>query len=52
MLGRTLLPVNWLQAMESSLDPIHMGWLHGHHYEFMKEKEGVKVEVSMRHEMQ
>jgi 5,5'-dehydrodivanillate O-demethylase len=50
MLGRTLLPVNWLQAMENSLDPIHTEWLHGHHYEFMKEKEGVKVAISARHE--
>jgi 5,5'-dehydrodivanillate O-demethylase len=50
MLGRTLLPINWLQAMENSLDPIHTEWLHGHHYEFIKEKEGVKVAISAKHE--
>jgi 5,5'-dehydrodivanillate O-demethylase len=50
MMGRALLPVNWLQIMENSLDPIHTEWLHGHHYEFQKEQEGVKVAISTRHE--
>jgi 5,5'-dehydrodivanillate O-demethylase oxygenase subunit len=50
MLGRTLLPVNWLQIMENSLDPIHTEWLHGHHYEFIKEQEGIKVAISAKHE--
>jgi 5,5'-dehydrodivanillate O-demethylase oxygenase subunit len=50
MMGRALLPVNWLQVMENSLDPIHTEWLHGHHYEFLKEQEGVKVAISAKHE--
>jgi 5,5'-dehydrodivanillate O-demethylase len=50
MMGRVVLPVNWLQVMENSLDPIHTEWLHGHHYEFLKEEEGVKVAISTRHE--
>lgn len=50
MLGRTVVPVNWLQIMENSLDPIHTEWLHGHHYEFIKENEGVKVAISAKHE--
>jgi 5,5'-dehydrodivanillate O-demethylase oxygenase subunit len=50
MMGRALLPVNWLQIMENSMDPIHTEWLHGHHYEFQKEEEGVKVAISARHE--
>ena len=50
MMGRALLPVNWLQIMENSLDPIHTEWLHGHHYEFQKEQEGVKVAISAKHE--
>ena len=40
MLGSTLIPVNWLQIMENSLDPIHTEWLHGHTYEFVKEQQG------------
>ncbi|MFM0265437.1 Rieske 2Fe-2S domain-containing protein [Paraburkholderia sediminicola] len=50
MMGRALLPINWLQIMENSLDPIHTEWLHGHHYEFQKEQEGVKVAISAKHE--
>jgi 5,5'-dehydrodivanillate O-demethylase len=52
MLGRTLIPVNWLQIMENSLDPIHTEWLHGHTYEFIKEQlgQGHKVAISARHE--
>jgi hypothetical protein len=52
MLGRTLIPVNWLQIMENSLDPIHTEWLHGHTYEFVKQQQGqaTKVAISARHE--
>ena len=50
MLGRALLPVNWLQVMENSLDPIHTEWLHGHQYQFQKEQEGVTVAISAHHE--
>lgn len=49
-LGRALLPVNWLQAMENSLDPVHTEWLHGHLYEFLKEREGIKVAHSSHQE--
>lgn len=52
MLGRALIPINWLQAMENSLDPIHTEWLHGHTYEFVKEQQGNshKVAISAKHE--
>ena len=50
IMGRALLPVNWLQIMENSLDPVHTEWLHGHQYEFQKEQEGIKVAISTRHE--
>jgi 5,5'-dehydrodivanillate O-demethylase len=50
MLGRALVPCNWLQIMENSLDPVHTEWLHGHRYEFVKEQEGVKVAISTHHE--
>ena len=50
IMGRVVLPVNWLQIMENSLDPVHTEWLHGHQYEFQKEQEGVKVAISTRHE--
>ena len=49
IMGRTILPINWLQIMENSLDPVHTEWLHGHQYEFLKEQEGIKVAISTRH---
>ena len=29
-LNITLLPCNWLQCMDNSLDPVHLEWLHGY----------------------
>jgi len=31
-IGYAAIPVNWLQIMENSLDPVHVEWLHGHFY--------------------
>ena len=52
MLGRAVVPCNWLQIMENSLDPVHTEWLHGHTYEFVKEQkgQGQKVAISAHHE--
>lgn len=52
MLGRAVIPCNWLQIMENSLDPVHTEWLHGHTYEFIKEQKGQaqKVAISAHHE--
>jgi 5,5'-dehydrodivanillate O-demethylase len=30
-IGRAVIPCNWLQIMENSVDPTHVEWLHGHH---------------------
>ena len=27
--GRAVIPCNWLQIMENSVDPVHLEWLHG-----------------------
>jgi 5,5'-dehydrodivanillate O-demethylase oxygenase subunit len=52
MLGSAVVPCNWLQIMENSLDPVHTEWLHGHTYEFIKEQKGQiqKVAISDHHE--
>jgi 5,5'-dehydrodivanillate O-demethylase len=43
MLGRAVLPCNWLQIMENSHDPVHTEWLHGHLQEFIEEeRDGIK----------
>jgi 5,5'-dehydrodivanillate O-demethylase oxygenase subunit len=38
--GRALLPCNWLQIMENSVDPTHLEWLHGHHLASVREAGG------------
>jgi 5,5'-dehydrodivanillate O-demethylase len=43
MIGKAVLPCNWLQIMENSHDPVHTEWLHGHLQEFVEEqRDGVK----------
>jgi 5,5'-dehydrodivanillate O-demethylase len=49
LVGQAVIPCNWLQIMENSLDPVHTEWLHGKLYEFRKEQEGVKVAISKHH---
>jgi 5,5'-dehydrodivanillate O-demethylase oxygenase subunit len=49
LVGQAVVPCNWLQIMENSVDPIHTQWLHGTLYEFRKEQEGVKVAISKNH---
>jgi 5,5'-dehydrodivanillate O-demethylase oxygenase subunit len=39
--GRALLPCNWLQIMENSVDPAHVQWLHGHHLAAVRRKKGL-----------
>ncbi len=47
--GKAVIPCNWLQIMENSVDPIHTEWLHGRLYEFLTERDGVKVAISKHH---
>lgn len=35
-IGVTILPCNWLQAMENSVDQTHVEWLHGHYTNFVR----------------
>ena len=50
MMGRAIVPVNWLQCQENSLDPIHTEWLHGQMFQFVGEQRGVKVAIATHHE--
>lgn len=38
--GHTVLPCNWLQIMENSVDPHHVEWLHGNYFRFLGEQKG------------
>ena len=49
-LGRAELPCNWLQIVETSVDPVHAEWLHGRYIEFAHEAPGVKTHISAPHE--
>ena len=39
-IGQALIPCNWLQIMENSVDPTHVEWLHGQHLASVREKRG------------
>lgn len=39
-IGWAVIPCNWLQIMENSLDPIHLEWLHGRYFEHVFEMQG------------
>jgi 5,5'-dehydrodivanillate O-demethylase len=49
LVGQAIVPCNWLQIMENSLDPVHTEWLHGKLHEFLKEGSGEKVTISRHH---
>lgn len=36
--GHALIPCNWLQIMENSLDPIHLEWLHQYFADFVAQQ--------------
>ncbi len=36
-IGHSVLPCNWLQIMENSVDPYHVEALHGRYFEFLSE---------------
>ena len=39
-IGRTMLPCNWFQIMENSLDPTHVEYLHGRFGDYSLEQAG------------
>lgn len=47
--GFAVLPCNWLQIMENSVDPIHGEWLHGRYAEYLEEKAGAEKVNSARY---
>lgn len=43
-IGVTVIPCNWLQCMENSVDPVHTEWLHGHYYNYVLQRKADKDE--------
>jgi 5,5'-dehydrodivanillate O-demethylase len=37
-IGLTVLPCNWVQAMENSIDATHVEWLHGYYTNYLGQK--------------
>jgi len=42
IVGKAVIPCNWLQIMENSVDAVHVEWLHGKAFEFHMETKGTK----------
>ncbi len=38
--GWSVVPCNWLQIMENSVDPHHVEWLHGRYFKFIGDQKG------------
>lgn len=47
-IGYALLPCNWLQIMENSVDPHHVEWLHGHHLAEVRRQQGLSAPTFYR----
>ena len=45
--GDTLVPCNFIQAMENSLDPVHVEWLHGYYFNYVLERRGMPGNVPL-----
>jgi 5,5'-dehydrodivanillate O-demethylase len=39
-IGHTVLPCNWLQIMENSVDPFHVEWLHNRYFAWLASRSG------------
>ena len=42
-IGYAIIPCNWLQIMENSVDPMHVEWLHGHHLAGVRAQSGASI---------
>jgi 5,5'-dehydrodivanillate O-demethylase oxygenase subunit len=47
-IGVAVLPCNWVQIMENSVDPHHLEWLHGHHLAHTRAKSGASEPTHYR----
>ncbi len=48
-IGFAVIPCNWFQIMENSLDPVHAEHLHGNHANYMLERQGKPAMRVRRH---
>jgi len=50
-IGVTHLPCNWLQAMENSLDPVHLEYLHGKFMNYAQKRRGRPAVADVKHHL-
>ena len=48
--GVTVLPCNWLQCMENSLDPVHVEWLHAYYTNALLDPNG-RADIPQREQL-
>jgi 5,5'-dehydrodivanillate O-demethylase oxygenase subunit len=48
-IGITRLPMNWVQAMENSLDPVHLEYLHGAYTNYVMKRQGKPPAAKILH---
>jgi 5,5'-dehydrodivanillate O-demethylase len=48
-IGITRLPMNWVQAMENSLDPVHLEYLHGKYTNYVQKRLGKPPAAKVLH---
>jgi 5,5'-dehydrodivanillate O-demethylase len=44
--GTTIIPCNWLQCMENSMDPVHTEWLHAYLTQYLRDGKGEEVPLA------
>ncbi|MEK7217266.1 MAG: Rieske 2Fe-2S domain-containing protein, partial [Chloroflexota bacterium] len=42
-IGVTMIPCNWVQCMENSMDPVHVEWLHGYYLDYVWARKGLPM---------
>ena len=48
-IGITDLPINFLQAMENSLDPVHLEYLHARYMNYVRKRQGKPATAAEKH---
>lgn len=48
-IGHCMIPCNWLQTMENSVDPTHTEYLHGHYFNYIKGGPETNTQFTRRH---
>ena len=51
-IGWTRLPINWLQAVENTMDPVHLEYLHGKYMNYVQGRAGKRNATVNRHHLE